>query len=101
MTGYIIAGLIIFVLIIVLYFTGKVCKQLQAENFELKESVNKQNKTIADLLRYAEEVAAISQDKGKVENAIQNAKTNEELVNIANAIISVNNDKLQKQTKKR
>ena len=37
MTGYVIAGLVIFVLIIVLYFTAKVCKQLQNENFEIKE----------------------------------------------------------------
>ena len=101
MTGYIIAGLVIFVLIIILYFMAKICKQLQAENFELKEDIEKQQKTIADLLRHAEEVAQISQDKGKVEDAIQNAKTDEELVNIANAIIGINNDKLPKQTKKR
>ena len=101
MTGYIIAGLVVFILIIILYCTAKVCKQLQVENFELKENIGKQQKTIADLLRHAEEVAQISQDKGKVEDAIQNAKTDEELVNIANAIVGINNDKLPKQTKKR
>ena len=101
MARYVIAGLVVFILIIVLYCTAKICKQLQAENFELKENIEKQQKTIADLLRHAEEVAQISQDKGKVEDAIQNAKTDEELVNIANAIIGINNDKLPKQAKKR
>lgn len=96
MNGYIIVGLLIFFLMIVLYFTAKVCKQLQAENDELKEEIEKQKKTIAELLRHAEEVAMISADKGKVENEIKNAKTDEELVNIANAIIGVNNDRLRK-----
>lgn len=96
MTGYIIAGLVIFFLIIILYFTAKVCKQLQAENTEIKLEIEKQNKTIAELLRHAEEVALISADRGKVEEEIKNAKTDEELVNIANAIIGVNNDRLRK-----
>ena len=99
MTGYVIAGIIILILVIVLYFTALVCKQLQAENFQLKEKTEAQQKTIADLLRYAEEVASISQDKGKVQEKIENAKTDEELVAIANAIVDTNNS-LRKQAKK-
>ena len=101
MTGYLIAGLIVFILIIVIYFTGHICKQLQADNFELKEQIQKQQKTIADLIRYADEVSRISQDKGKVENAIKEAKTDEELVVIANAIVDANNSSLRQQAKKR
>ena len=96
MNGYIIAGLLIFLLMIVLYFTAKVCKQLQAENDELKKEFGRQKRTIAELLRHAEEVAMISSDKGKVENEIKNAKTDEELVAIANAIVDANNDRLRK-----
>jgi Na+-transporting methylmalonyl-CoA/oxaloacetate decarboxylase gamma subunit len=96
MTGYIIAGVFIFILIIIIYFTAKVCKQLQAENNELKIEFDKQKATIAELLRHAEEIAMISSDKGKVENEIKNAKTDEELVAIANAIISTNNDRVRK-----
>lgn len=99
MTGYIIAALIIFLLILVLYFTAKVCKQLQAENNEMKETIKTQQKTIADLLRYADEVSRISQDKGKVQEKIENAKTDEELVAIANAIVDANNNSLHKQAK--
>jgi predicted Holliday junction resolvase-like endonuclease len=98
MTGYIIAGLIIFllILIIVLYFTALVCRQLQSENTEIKTEIVKQKATIAELLKHAKEVAHISQDKGKVQEKIENAKTDEELVNIANAIISTNNERLRK-----
>ena len=101
MTGYVIAGIIILILVIVLYFTALVCKQLQAENFQLKEKTEAQQKTIANLLRYAEEVASISQDKGTVQEKIENAKTDEELVNIANAIIDANNASMHQQAKKR
>lgn len=101
MTGYVIAGIIILILVIVLYFTALVCKQLQAENFQLKEKTEAQQKTIADLLRHAEEVSRISQDKGKVQEKIENAKTDEELVNIANAIIDANNASMHQQAKKR
>lgn len=96
MNGYIIAGFVIFILIIILYFTAKVCRQLQAENTEIKLEIEKQNRTIAELLRHAEEVAMISSDKGKVEDEIKKAKTDEELVNIANAIVGFNNDRLRK-----
>lgn len=96
MTGYIIAGVFIFILIIIIYFTAKVCQQLQAENNELKIEFDKQKATIAELLRHAEEIAMISSDKGKVENEIKNAKTDEELVAIANAIVSTNNDRVRK-----
>ena len=99
MTTILILSAIIFILVLVIYFTGHICKQLQAENFELKEKAEKQQKTIADLLRYAEEVASISQDKGTVQEKIENAKTDEELVAIANAIIDTNNS-LRKQAKK-
>ena len=101
MSAYIIMGLIILILVLVIYFTAHVCKQQQADNFELKEQIQKQQKTIADLLRYADEVSQISQDKGKVENAIKEAKTDEELVAIANAIVDANNSSLRQQVKKR
>jgi len=96
MTGYVIAGILILILVIVLYFTALVCKQLQGENTEIKTQMAKQQATIAELLRHAEEVARISSDKGKVQEKIENAKTDEELVSIANAIIGANNDRLRK-----
>ena len=95
-TGYIIAIAVLAICSGVISVMSRICKQLQAENFEIKESLEKQQKTIADLLRYADEISRISQDKGKVENAIQNAKTDEELVDIANAIVNANNNRLRK-----
>ncbi|MBQ1778307.1 MAG: hypothetical protein IIZ93_09155 [Acidaminococcaceae bacterium] len=96
LTGYIIAAAILAISCGVTAVMAKICKELQAENFELKETLEKQQKTIADLLRYSEEVARISSDRGNVEEAIKSAKTDEDLVNIANAILSTNNDRVRK-----
>ena len=100
-TVAVIAIIAAMVLFFILYITARLCKQLQAENFQLKEKAEAQQKTIADLLRHAEEVSRISQDKGTVQEKIENAKTDEELVNIANAIIDANNASMHQQAKKR
>lgn len=88
-----IAIIILFALI---YITAHHCRKLQAENRELEEALEKQKATIAELLRHAEEIALIRSDKGKVENAIKEAETDDELVAIANAIVDANNGKLRK-----
>ena len=96
LTGYIIAAAILAISCGVIAVMAKICRQLQAENFEIRETLEKQQKTIADLLRYSEEVARISSDKGTVEEAIKSAETDEDLVYIANAILSANNDRVRK-----
>ena len=95
-TGYLIAVAIAAIAIGVISALNKMLKQAKEEKKEAEEQIQKQNTTIAELLRHAEEISIIAQDKGKVENEIKKAKTDEELVEIANAIISVNNDRLRK-----
>ena len=61
---------------------------------ELSESIEAQQRNILYLYRHAEEVAEIEKDKNAVEGKIKEAKSDEEVLNIINTIISVNNDKL-------
>lgn len=96
MTIYIICGAVFLLLILCFVIVSQTCKSLQAENTELKLQMAKQNATIAELLRHAEEISLITQDKGKVENEIKKAKTDQELVDIANAIVSANNNRVHK-----
>ena len=91
-----ILGAIIVVLILVIVIVSHICQKLQAENNEIREQIAKQNSTIAQLVKHAEEVSVIAADKGKIENEIKKAKTDEELVAIANAIISANNSRVRK-----
>ena len=95
-TGYLIAVAIAAIAIGVISAMNKMLKQAKEEKKEAEEQIQKQNTTIAELLRHAEEISLITQDKGKVENEIKKAKTDEELAAIANVIISVNNSRLRK-----
>ena len=95
-TGYLIAVAIAAIAVGVISAMNKMLKEAKAEKKEAEEQIQKQNTTIAELLRHAEEISLITQDKGKVENEIKQAKTDEDLVAIANVIISVNNDRLRK-----
>ena len=96
-----ILGAVILVLLFIIAVVSQICKKLQTENNEIREQIVKQNSTIAQLIKHAEEVSAITADKGKVENEIKKAKTDEELVAIANAIVSTNNERLRNKGKKR
>lgn len=95
-TGYLIAVAIAAIAIGVISAMNRMLKEARQEKKEAEEQIQKQNTTIAELLRHAEEISLITQDKGKVENEIKKAKTDEELVDIANAIVSANNDRLRK-----
>lgn len=95
-TGYIIAIAVLAICGGVISAMAEKLKAARQREKEAEEKLERQQKTIADLLRYADEISRISQDKGKVENAIQNAKTDEELVDIANAIVNANNNRLRK-----
>ena len=96
MTIYIICAAVFLLLLLCFVIVSQICKKLQTENTELKMQMTKQNATIAELLRHAEEISLITQDKGKVENEIKKAKTDQELVDIANAIVSANNNRVHK-----
>lgn len=95
-TGYLIAVAIAAIAIGVISSMHGMLKKARQEKKEAEEQIQKQNTTIAELLRHAEEISLIAQDKGKVENEIKKAKTDEELVNIANAIVSANNSRVRK-----
>lgn len=95
-TGYILAVAILAICGGVISAQAQMLKAARQEKKEAEEQIQKQNTTIAELLRHAEEISLITQDKGKIENEIKKAKTDEELAAIANVIISVNNSRLRK-----
>lgn len=95
-TGYIIAFAVLAICGGVISAMAEKLKAARQREKETEEKFERQQKTIADLLRYADEISRISQDKGKVENAIKEAKTDEELVDIANAIVNANNNRMRK-----
>lgn len=88
---------IILILGIVLYFTAKVCRNLQTEVKDLTCENSELKHNMAYLVTHAEELAEIKNNEAKVQEDIHNAKTDEEVADIINAIVHVNNSKLRQQ----
>jgi Na+-transporting methylmalonyl-CoA/oxaloacetate decarboxylase gamma subunit len=95
-TGFLVAFAILVICIGVITVMSQANKKNRQEKKELEEELIKQKEQTAYLLIHAEEIGRITRDEKKVANEIKKAETDEDLVNIANAIISVNNSKLRK-----
>lgn len=94
MKTILILGAIIIALIAVIIILFLSLKSDKKKIKELSESIEAQQRNILYLYRHAEEVAEIEKDKNAVEGKIKEAKSDEEVLNIINTIISINNDKL-------
>lgn len=95
--------LVCFALFLMLAFTVYAAiKTLQKKNQKIKHlegEVQKQKQNMGHLVKHAEEIAKIEKDQVKVQEEIRNAKSDEEVADIINAIININNAKLRQQTK--
>lgn len=85
---------IIAVLLIVIYFLYKSFKSVKEQNKSLIEQIEKQQKNILYLYKHAQEIAVIEKDRIKTDEKIKEAKSDEEILDIINAIIAVNNDRM-------
>lgn len=94
MKTILILGVIILALIAVIIILFLSLKSDKKKIKELSESIEAQQRNILYLYRHAEEVAEIEKDKNAVDGKIKEAKSDEEVLNIINTIISINNDKL-------
>jgi Tfp pilus assembly protein PilO len=88
-----------FALFVILAFAVYAAiKTLQKKNQEirhLKGEVQKQKENMAYLVKHVQELAEIKKDQDKLQEEIQNAKSDDEVADIINAIININNSKLR------
>ena len=92
----IILSLIILCLVLAFFFTIRVLKKQSDENKKLREEIENQQKNIIYLYKHAQEIAVIEKDRNKTDRDIQEAKTDEEVLDIINAIVAVNNTRVPK-----
>ena len=74
---------------------GKKNKKLKTDVKELENAIADKNKSIAYLLKHAEELANIQMYENEVKTKIEEAKSDEEISSIVDSIISVNNSIMQ------
>jgi len=92
----IIEALVIIVLICIIIIVSKCCRKLQTEKTELDAELSKQKSNSVYLYKHAEELAQIKKDEKKIDKKIDGAKSDEEIYNIINSIVSANNDRVHK-----
>lgn len=90
---------VIVILLIALYFLGKICKTLQEDNANLAADLTKQKSISKELMHYAEEIAKINGDKDKVADQIKEAQNEEEVLSIIAGLVHTNNDRVRDKAK--
>ena len=95
-TPWLVCVALVVALVSVIYVAIKTSKSKTQEIKWISAELEKQKQNVVYLVKHAEEVAKIGRDKDKVQEAIQNAKTDEEVVDVINSIVSANNNRVRK-----
>lgn len=95
-TPWLVCVALLLMLIFAVYVAIKTFKTQKQEIKRLTSELERQKQNVAYLARHAEEVAKIERDKDKTNEDIANAKTDEEIVDIVNTIVSANNNRVRK-----
>lgn len=95
-TPWLVCFALFLITAFVVYVAIKSYKKNRDEIKRLEAELAKQKQNMAYLVQHAEEIAEIKSDQSKVQEEIHNAKTDEEVADIINAIININNAKLRK-----
>lgn len=69
-------------------------KKLKDEKKRLEQELEKQKSISDELCFYVEEIARVNGDKDKVSQQIQEAKNEEEVLNIIHGLVRANNDRV-------
>lgn len=94
-TPWLVCFALFLITAFVVYVAIKSYKKNRDEIKRLEGEVQKQKQNMAYLVKHTEEIATIAKDQDKVQEEIRNAKSDEEVADIINAIININNAKLR------
>lgn len=92
----IIETIAIAIMVVILTIVSKITKSIQTENNQLKNDLIKANANLTYLYTHAEEIEKIKTQEKKTSKEIKNAKSDKEILDIINTIVSNNNSKLCK-----
>ena len=81
-------------LFLLLVITGFITYRLMKTNAALKRTIKAQKQNLVYIMHHAEELAEIQKHKAKTDIAIEEAKTDEEILEIINTIVNGNNERV-------
>lgn len=88
--------LFIFALLVIIAAIAKMCHEQQMELKNLEDELKKQQTNMAYLVKHAEEFTIIEHDQKTMDQKLTGGKSDEEICDIVNSIISINNERLRK-----
>ena len=91
-----IETIVIILLIVVVILLCMAIKSTKIEKKRLEGELEQAKTNIAYLYRNAKEIAKIEKDEKKVSEEIKNAKSDEEIFDIVNTVITANNNRVRK-----
>lgn len=95
-TPWLVSFALFIILAFVVYAAIKGLRKKDQEIKHLEGEVQKQKQNMAYLVKHGQEIADIEKEQDKIQEEIKNAKSDEEVADIINAIININNSKLRK-----
>lgn len=87
--------ILVFFLIIAIKYLVKDKKEIK----KLQEDLAAQQQNIIMLYKHAEEIAEIEKDKNHTDRVIEEAKSDEEILDVINTIVSINNNRVRNNKK--
>ena len=101
MKAFIISLAVIVILIFLIVILINSITKKNNEIKDLKGQINKLDKSLEILIKHNRKILEIKDDENSLTKEIENAKTSEDLIAIANRIVSSNNDRVHKQSDKK
>ena len=95
-TPWLVCAALFIMLAFAVYVAIKNQKKNQDEIKRLEAELVKQKQNMAYLIKHTEEIATIEKSEDQVQEEIRNAKSDEEVADIINAIININNARVRK-----
>ena len=96
MSATLIIIIVIAVLFILLAVAMKIISNQIKETKKLKAELEAQQQNLITLYKHAQEIAEIEKDKNRTDQIIEEAKSDEEVIDIINTIININNGRVRK-----
>ena len=96
MSATLIIIIVIAVLFILLAVAMKIISNQIKETKKLKAELEVQQQNLITLYKHAQEIAEIEKDKNRTDQIIEEAKSDEEVIDIINTIININNGRVRK-----
>lgn len=98
-TPWLACAALLLILIFAVYAGIKIFQKKNQKIKSMEAELTKQKKNMAYLVKHTEEIAQIEKSEDQVQEEIRNAKSDEEVADIINAIININNARVRDKAK--